>query len=277
MSALQANTNGTYNSAYGTSALYSNTTGNDNTASGDQALWNNTRRERKYRGRDELYASQHGQQQHRSRLPGGGGVSLPETTKLKSATPGRQPTRTTIRIGAQGTQTVTYVAGVAGVNVTGGTEVVVNSSGKLGVVLSSARYKHDITDVGARSDGLMKLRPVTFRYNNDPAGTLQYGLVAEEVAKVYPELVVYGPDGKPMTVRYSMLSAMLLNQLQKQTTELRKISIQMARDKAATESRIAELEASHRRDLRAIQAGFERRLSAIEHARDGASPMPVNF
>ena len=269
MSALQANTNGTYNSAYGTSALYSNTTGNDNTASGDQALWNNTRWERKYRGRDELYASQQGQQQHRSRLPGGGGVSLPETTKLKSATPGRQPTRTTIRIGAQGTQTVTYVAGVAGVNVTGGTEVVVNSSGKLGVVRSSARYKHDITDVGARSDGLMKLRPVTFRYNNDPAGTLQYGLVAEEVAKVYPELVVYGPDGKPMTVRYSMLSAILLKVTISALSCVK--SRTMARDKAYGKRNRLNLSPADCGQAE-CDGGAE-----SEHARDGASPMPVNF
>ncbi len=88
--------------------------------------------------------------------------------------------------------------------------------------MSWARYKHDIRDMGDKSTALLKLRPVSFRYNNDPAGTLQYGLVAEEVAKIYPELVVYGPDGKVMTVRYSMLSAMLLNELQKQNGELQK-------------------------------------------------------
>jgi len=82
----------------------------------------------------------------------------------------------------------------------GGDAVVVNSVGRLGIVMSSARFKRDIQDMGTRSDGLLRLRPVTFRYKNDPTGALQYGLVAEEVAKVYPELVSYGPDGKPMTV-----------------------------------------------------------------------------
>lgn len=200
VSALQANTNGTYNSAYGTSALYSNTTGNDNTASGDQALWNNTAGSGNTAvGTNSMLASKGS---NNTALGYRAGWSITTgNNKIEIGNSGTAADANHIRIGAQGTQTVTYVAGVAGVNVTGGTEVVVNSSGKLGVVLSSARYKHDITDVGARSDGLMKLRPVTFRYNNDPAGTLQYGLVAEEVAKVYPELVVYGPDGKPMTVR----------------------------------------------------------------------------
>ena len=127
----------------------------------------------------------------------------------------------TIRIGTQGTQTATFIAGISGVGVTGGAPVEVTSAGQLGIVMSSARYKHDIRDMGEKSSALLKLRPVSFRYNNDPANTLQYGLVAEEVAKVYPELVVYGPDGKVMTVRYSMLSAMLLNELQKQNSELR--------------------------------------------------------
>jgi hypothetical protein len=67
----------------------------------------------------------------------------------------------------------------------------------------------------------MKLRPVSFRYKNDPSGTLQYGLVAEEVARVYPELVVYGTDGKVMSVRYLELTALLVSELQKQAKETR--------------------------------------------------------
>ncbi|MGO9062614.1 MAG: tail fiber domain-containing protein [Candidatus Binataceae bacterium] len=109
----------------------------------------------------------------------------------------------------------------------------VNSSGRLGVTVSSARYKHDIRDMGGKSSALLKLRPVSFRYNNDPANTLQYGLVAEEVAKLYPQLLVHGPDGKVQTVRYSMLSAMLLNELQKQNRQLQQVSEQAARETAS--------------------------------------------
>jgi hypothetical protein len=80
----------------------------------------------------------------------------------------------------------------------------------------------------------VKLRPISFRYKNDPKGSLQYGLVAEEVEQIYPELVIHGPGGKVETVRYSMLGAMLLNELQKQVREnaqqaeqLKKLSVQM--------------------------------------------------
>src|SRR5271165_3115038 len=114
--------------------------------------------------------------------------------------------------------------------------------------MSSARYKHDIRDMGGKSSALLKLRPVSFRYNNDPANTLQYGLVAEEVAKVYPELVVYGPDGKAMTVRYSMLTSMLLNELQIQAKE-------MVAMRASTQRQIAQ-----------VKAGFEERLTTLEQA-----------
>ena len=90
---------------------------------------------------------------------------------------------------------------------------------QLGIAPSAARFKRDIRDMRDASDGLMELRPVTFLYKSDPSKTLQYGLVAEEVAEIYPPLVTYGPDGKVVAVRYSMLSSMLLNELQKQARE----------------------------------------------------------
>ena len=123
--------------------------------------------------------------------------------------------------------------------------------------------------MGSTTERLMKLRPVTFRYNSDPSGALQYGLVAEEVAKVYPELVVYGPDGKVMTVRYSMLSAMLLNELQKQTREnqrlatlVNNLSAQMVAIRLSNRREVAGLKAHYERDLWSIQE----RLAAIEQA-----------
>jgi hypothetical protein len=97
--------------------------------------------------------------------------------------------------------------------------VIVNSSGRLGVQSSSIRYKEDVHDIADGSDALMRLRPVAFRYKQpDDDGTkpLQFGLVAEEVAEVYPELVVRGKDGAVDTVQYHQLPAMLLNELQKQ-------------------------------------------------------------
>jgi hypothetical protein len=125
----------------------------------------------------------------------------------------------TIRLGTEGTQNATFIAGISGTTVTGA-DVIVSSTGQLGVATSSASYKHDIRDLGNASAGLMKLRPVSFRYNNDPGETVQYGLVAEEVARVYPELVTRGTDGKLQTVRYLELTALLLNELQKQSIKL---------------------------------------------------------
>ena len=97
----------------------------------------------------------------------------------------------TIRIGTNGTQNRTFIAGISGTPVPGA-DVTVDGNGQLGVLPSSARYKRDIRDMGGASAGLMKLRPVSFRYKNDPSDTLQYRLVAEEVARVYPELVTRG-------------------------------------------------------------------------------------
>jgi uncharacterized coiled-coil protein SlyX len=135
--------------------------------------------------------------------------------------------------------------------------------GKLGIVMSSARYKRDIHDMRAASSGLMKLRPVTFRYKNDLQRIRQYGLIAEEVARIYPELVTHGPDGQVETVNYLTLSAMLLNELQKQTREnqrqaeqIRELSAQVGEQKVTTRGQAAQ--------LRALRTAFEERLATLE-------------
>jgi hypothetical protein len=134
-----------------------------------------------------------------------------------------------IRIGDG--QTAAFIAGISGNTITG-TAVVVNSNGELGVEgTSSRRYKDDIEDMGDASKGLLRLRPVTFHYKKaEPDGSkpLEYGLVAEEVAGVYPELVVRGRDGEPESVQYSKLPAMLLNELQKQDETIRKLEARLA-------------------------------------------------
>jgi len=123
-----------------------------------------------------------------------------------------------IRLGTSSVQTATYIAGINGVNVGSGVPVYINSNGQLGTLTSSARFKNDIKSMGSASDRLMQLRPVTFRYkDNAEKGphALQYGLIAEEVAKVYPDLVQYDKAGKPFTVYYHLLTPMLLNEFQK--------------------------------------------------------------
>jgi uncharacterized coiled-coil protein SlyX len=132
-----------------------------------------------------------------------------------------------IRIGKQGTQNGTFIAGVFGVTMTG-SPVVVNSSGKLGISgTSSARFKTSVKAMDKASEAILALKPVTFRYKEeiDPDGTPQFGLVAEEVEKVNPDLITRDEEGKPTAVRYEAVNAMLLNEFLK---EHRKVAEQQA-------------------------------------------------
>jgi Chaperone of endosialidase len=145
----------------------------------------------------------------------------------------------TIRIGEPGVQIATFIVGVSTSTVSG-VPVLVDENGRLGVATSSVRFKEGIQDIGDASHGLMKLRPVTFRYKPevDPNGLLQYGLIAEEVAKVYPNLVVGGQDGQAETIRYQLLTPMLLNEIQRQQR-----TIEQQRDEIDDlESRLVRLE-----------------------------------
>ena len=112
-----------------------------------------------------------------------------------------------------------YISGIYSATSSSGIEVFINSSGQLGTQTSSVRFKEQVQDMGDRTSKLFQLRPVTFFYKakyDDGSHMLQYGLIAEEVAKVYPDLVAYDKDGQPYTVKYQLLAAMLLNELQKQ-------------------------------------------------------------
>jgi Chaperone of endosialidase len=170
----------------------------------------------------------------------------------------------TIRIGAvpadQNVQTSTYIAGILGNNLTNASTVVINSSGQLGVqpaITSSRRYKEDIHDMGDASNGLLLLRPVTFHYKKpapDGSKPLEYGLIAEEVDAVYPELVVRGTDGQIETLQYSKLPAMLLNELQKQYRH------------AEQQDRNAEQQARHAAQQDETIRKLEARLAALEAA-----------
>lgn len=124
----------------------------------------------------------------------------------------------TIRIGS-GQQTAAYIPPIYNAVSSGGLPVYVNQFGLLGTQTSSMRFKEDVRDMGDRTEDLMKLRPVTFYYKPDYSKgdhTLQYGLIAEEVAEIYPGLVANDADGKPYAVRYQYLTSMLLNELQRQ-------------------------------------------------------------
>ena len=122
------------------------------------------------------------------------------------------------RIGKSPTTTATFIAGISGKAVANGVGVIVNSSGQLGTILSSARFKTGIKPMDKASEAILALSPVTFRYKQDvePDGVPQFGLIAEEVEKVNPDLVVRDEDGKVTTVRYEAVNAMLLNEFLKE-------------------------------------------------------------
>ena len=135
-----------------------------------------------------------------------------------------------IRIGDANFQNGAVIVGIA-TSVVAGSPVLVTGGGRLGVAASSARYKENIHDVANRSDGILKLRPVSFHYKPeiDPAGTAQYGLIAEEVARVYPELVGYDEEGRPQTVRYDLVNVLLLDHVQKQQHEIEELRAAVAK------------------------------------------------
>ncbi len=120
--------------------------------------------------------------------------------------------------------------------------VVIDSNGQLGTVSSSRRFKEDIQDMGEASSGLLRLRPVSFHYQkafDDGSKPIQYGLIAEEVEEVYPDLVAHSADGQIESVKYQVLDSMLLNELQKQAEKIR----QQAEQNRSLENRLAALEA----------------------------------
>ena len=189
--ALQHNLGGAANTASGFHALFSNTTGTGNTANGDGALNSNT--------------------------VGNG------NTAVGSGAGAAATGSSNVYIGAgmngvAGESNACYIASIFGQTSASGMPVLINSNNKLGTTTSSARFKEDIKPMDNVSEALFALKPVTFRYKKeiDPAGISQLGLVAEEVDKVNPDLVVRDKEGKPYSVRYDQVNAMLLNEFLKE-------------------------------------------------------------
>lgn len=206
-SSLGANTTGDWNTANGYGSLQKNITGGGNTGIGFQALLNSTA------GNFNLAL---GFGAGSALTIGGNNIYLSNTGIARESS--------SIRIG-NGSHTRTFISGIRGVK-TGSANavaVVIDSNGQLGTVNSSARFKKDIKDMRSASQNLMKLRPVTYRYketDENSSNPLEYGLIAEEVAKIFPDLVAYGADGQIETVQYQKLTPMLVNELQLMNRQL---------------------------------------------------------
>jgi len=227
------------NVAVGDQALYSNTTGQENAATGPEALVSNTTGNFNIAtGAFALYSNSSGQSNIAIGYAAAYNVSGGNSNNIHIGNQGASADSGTVRIGTSGTQTSFFVAGVSGVT-TGDADavpVVIDTNGQLGTISSSRRYKTDIQDMGEVSRDLMRLRPVTFRYEKpfaDGSRPIQYGLIAEEVAEVNPNLVAHSADGQIETVKYQLLDPMLLNEVQRQQAEIGDLQERLKKMEAA--------------------------------------------
>jgi len=242
--------NGNSNSALGASALYSNSTASNVSAVGYQALYSNTTGSYGTAlGYESLFRSQSGIANIGVGPLAGQNIVKGELN-IDIGSWGAADESNTIRIGLPQYHLHTFIAGIATTQITGA-QVVVTASGQLGVLASSERYKTDISPLSSGTEKLSQLRPVSFHLKTEPDGALQYGLIAEEVDEVYPELVIRDNDGRVQGVRYDELAPMLLNEVQKEQGTI----AAQAQHAAAQDAEIAQL----RTQLAEIRAALAQR------------------
>ena len=242
--ALSTNISGRFNTAIGSGALNSSSTGDSNTAVGNSALVSSTGDFNTAVGNTALAGNTTGS--HNTALGWSAGSDLTtgdENINVGFGVSGVAGESNTIRIGTS-IITATFIRGISGATVPGGAAVFVNSSGHLGTLTSSARFKDEIKPMGNASEAILALRPVSFRYKKDidPQGIPQFGLVAEEVEKVNPDLVIREADGRPQTVRYEQVNAMLLNEFLKEHKTVQEQGAMIARQQKAIEALTAGLQ-----------------------------------
>ena len=302
--ALYSNTSGWQNAASGEAALLLNTSGGANTALGFESAFNNT---------TGFFNTAIGYQALVSNSNGWRNIAIGPfagsnlTSGSNNIDIGDYPPngitaddvageQNTIRIGELSTQTAAYIAGIWGQTSSGGSPVYINSNGQLGTLTSSRRYKQDIKSMDDASDVLLSLKPVTFQYKPeiDPNGIPQFGLIAEDVEKVCPDLVVHDKEGKIYTVRYEAVNAMLLNEFLKEhkRTESEHATVR-ALDEAAVKQEeeihvmtaklkgvqdMKETIVAQQKEIQALTASLEKmtqQINAVALRLDGKDYQPV--
>ena len=264
--ALHSNATGANNTANGQRALYDNLSGSKNTANGSGALGNNTMGDNNTAdGFQALGSNRTGSFNIALGNNAGSGVSTADDV---------------ICIGAVGADVShsCYIGNIFNQPSPSGLAVFVNSDGKLGTIMSSRRFKKDIKPMDKASEAILALQPVTFRYKKDfdPTGIAQFGLVAEDVAKVNPDLVVGDKEGKPYSVRYDQVNAMLLNEFLKEHRN--------NEQQGATIAQLKQEFAKQRTQIEALTAGLQKvsaQLATASPSRGGleaskAAPQVVN-
>jgi hypothetical protein len=253
--ALLRNETGNLNTANGANALGSNTTGSFNTAEGVRALFSNT-------AGDNNIA-----------LGNSAGSNLTTgSNNIDIGAPGAMGDANTIRIGRGAIQNRTFIAGIRGVTtgVANAVPVLIDSAGQLGTMSSSLRFKKEIKLMDRASEVILALKPVTFHYKSDKTGTPQFGLIAEEVAEVNPDLVVRDEKGEVYTVRYDAVNAMLLNEFLKEHRKNEEQQATIAQLKKDLQANAAQ----HQKQFDALSAALQK-VSAQLEARKPA-PQVVN-
>jgi uncharacterized coiled-coil protein SlyX len=242
------------NTANGAGALQSNTDGSGNVASGFQALMNNTHGSYNMAVGDSALSNSTGSWN----IAVGAAAGLNVTTASN-----------VICIGdglvGRNVSNSCYIGHIFGATAAGGSAVFIDVNGKLGTVTSSRRFKQDIKPIGKASEALFSLKPVIFRYKReiDPAAIQQFGLVAEDVEKVDPDLIVRDSKGKPYSVRYDQINAMLLNEFLKEHT---KVEGQNRRihEQEATIAQLESAVAKQQKGMELLAANLKEQDSKIE-------------
>jgi Chaperone of endosialidase len=236
--ALLSNTIGSFNTAIGTLALFQNTTASFNVAVGDHSLANSTGGGNTAIGRAALFHNTSGSQNIALGVSAGLNLTTGDNN-IDIDNTGEAGDSDTIRIGA--TQDRTFIAGIRGTQPPVGVilPVLIDLNGQLGTTVSSRRFKHDIKPMDKASETILALKPVTFQYKSDNTETLQYGLIAEEVAEVNPDLIVRDKAGEISTVRYDAVNAMLLNEFLKEHKNVQELKAALAQQQKEIAALIA--------------------------------------
>jgi Chaperone of endosialidase len=260
--ALLSNTVGFENAAVGDDALFSNTTGNVNIAIGSGALYSNsTGGGNTAVGRSALFENQSGNVNIALGLSAGERTTGDANIVIGNI--GVEGESNTIRIGGEvfgyGPQTAAFIAGISGTPVVGD-PVVVDGNGQLGTVASSARFKKNIKPMDKTSEAILALKPVSFQYRSDSKGTPRFGLIAEEVAKVNPDLVVRNRNGEIYSVRYEAVNAMLLNEFLKEHCTVQALRSTVQKQQNDFQSKLAE----QQKQIKALTAGLQKVSAQLE-------------
>ena len=267
--ALFSNTTGFHNTAAGFQALLSNTTGNHNTADGDNALVHDT---------TGIFNTAIGAHALDQNITGSSNVALGFQAGFNITGSGNVCVGENI-VGVAGESNVTRIRNVGSTAQANGVFVTVGAGGKLGFQVSSRRYKDDIKPMDRASEALFALKPVSFRYKQeiDPARSPDFGLIAEDVATVNPDLVARDEEGKIVTVRYQAVNAMLLNEFLKEhkKVEEQQASIAELKSTVAQQKNDFQAKAAHQQEqIEALTAGLQKVSAQLEASK--TAPRVVN-